>query len=460
MESDQAHVVVLGAGFGGLTFCQEFKHPRARVTLVDRQNHHLFQPLLYQVATAGLAAPDIAQPIRSILRDHPDLTVLMDSVEDIRLAEKKVFLSKQTLEFDYLVMGLGGITTYFGHPEWEALAPGLKTLDDAVRIRRDILLAFEKAETAPTAEDRERLLTIVIVGGGPTGVELAGAFAELARHVLVRDFRRIDASKARVILIEASPVVLSHLPTELAANGQRQLEALGVEVRTNTRVTALREGCVETTTGTIYAENVLWAAGVGASPLTKRLGVELDRAGRVKVQPDLSVPGFPYAFAVGDMASLVDKNGVLVPGVSPAAMQEARHVAKILKDELDMGPKANRPAFAYFDKGTMATIGRSAAVAKIRDLELTGFTAWIAWLFVHLIFLIGFRSKIAVLLQWFYSYLAYKRGSRIITGLSARKGASPSTAIQPGQSLADATKVGVNAAPQPLGSSPAATRVR
>jgi NADH dehydrogenase len=396
MESKQAHVVVLGAGFGGLAFCKDFS--------------------------------------------------------------KTVVLGEQTLHFDYLVMALGGITTYFGHPEWEAVAPGLKTLDDAVRIRRDILLAFEKAETAPTPEDRERLMTIVVVGGGPTGVELAGAFAELTKVALARDFRRIDPGKARVILIEASSVVLSHLPQELAASGQRQLEALGVEVRTNTRVLAIHEGCVETTGGKISAENVIWAAGVGATPLTTRLGVELDRAGRVKVKPDLSVPGFPCAFAIGDMASLVDVNGVLVPGVSPAAMQEARHVSKILKDELEMGAKANRPPFAYFDKGTMATIGRSAAVAKIRDLELTGFTAWIAWLFVHLLFLVGFRNKISVLLQWFYSYVTYRRGSRIVTGLSFRKPGAISTGIQPGQSLADATKVGVNAAPQIAGTQPAAAK--
>ena len=448
MESKQAHVVVLGAGFGGLTFCQSFRHPKARVTIVDRQNHHLFQPLLYQVATAGLSPGEIAQPIRGILSDCPNVTVFMDSVEDIRLAEKKVVFTKATVEFDYLVMGLGGITTYFGHPEWEAVAPGLKSLDDAVRIRRDILLAFERAETAADPEEQQRLMTIVVVGGGPTGVELAGAFAELARHVLVRDFDRIDPSKARVILIEASPVVLSHLPDELARSGQRQLEALGVEVRTNTRVTALRPGCVETTGGIIHAENVLWAAGVGATPLTKKLGVELDRAGRVKVMPDLSVPGYPYAFAIGDMASLVDKNGVLVPGVSPAAMQQARHVAEIISDELDMGPRANRPAFAYFDKGTMATIGRSAAVAKIGDLELTGFTAWIAWLFVHLIFLLGFRNKMAVLMQWFYSYLAYRRGARLITGLSVRKAVGVPEMSEAGKSVADKSNVGLNAAPQ------------
>jgi NADH:ubiquinone reductase (H+-translocating) len=295
-------------------------------------------------------------------------------------------------------------------------------LDDAVRIRRDVLLAFEKAESEERQEDRERLMTIVVVGGGPTGVELAGAFAELARHVLVRDFRRIDPSKARVVLIEASPVILSHLPHDLAARGQHQLERLGVEVRTNTRVTAINEGCVETSTGRICAENIIWAAGVGAVPISRKLGVELDRAGRVKVRPDLSVPGFPNAFVIGDMASLVDKNGVLVPGVSPAAMQEARHVAKIITDEIVLSGRTQaRPPFAYFDKGTMATIGRSAAVAKVRDLEISGFSAWIAWLVVHLIFLVGFRNKITVLMNWAYSYVAYRRGSRIITGLSFRK---------------------------------------
>ncbi|MGZ8898624.1 MAG: NAD(P)/FAD-dependent oxidoreductase [Limisphaerales bacterium] len=458
MESKLAHVVVLGAGFGGLTFCEQFKHPNARVTIVDRQNHHLFQPLLYQVATAGLSPSEIAQPIRSILRDHPNLDVLMDSVEDIRLAERTVRLGKQTLHYDYLVIGLGGITTYFGHPEWEALAPGLKTLDDAVRIRRDILLAFEKAETATNAAERERLMTIVVVGGGPTGVELAGAFAELARHVLVRDFRRIDASKARVVLIEASQVVLSHLPDDLARNGQRQLEALGVEVRTNTRVTAIQEGCVETTSGIIYAENIIWAAGVGATPLTKKLGVELDRAGRVKVKHDLSIPGFPNAFAIGDMASLIDANGLLVPGVSPAAMQEAKHVARILNEEFALGAQAHRPPFKYWDKGTMATIGRSAAVAKVGDLELTGFAAWVAWLFIHLIFLVGFRNKIAVLMQWFYSYLAYRRGSRIITGLTFGKHPAALDPHEAGHSVADRTHVPLNAAPQPAGGAPATNR--
>ena len=414
------HIVVLGAGFGGLTFCQAFNHPQARVTLVDRQNHHLFQPLLYQVATAGLSAPEIAQPVRSILSDRPSVTVLLDTVVDFNLAEKKVFLEKNTLAYDYLVLALGGVTSYFGHPEWEQFAPGLKSLDDALRIRRRILLAFEKAENETDAAARDRLMTIVVVGGGPTGVELAGAFAELVRRVLRKDFRRIDPAQARVILIEAGPRLLAHLPPGLSASAQRQLEKLGVEVRVGAKVKTITQGRVEPENGQIIeAENIIWAAGVSASPLTPKLRTELDHAGRVKVKPDLSLPGHPEIFAIGDMALVLDHDGKPVPGVSPAAMQMARKIARIIRDELDLGAgHAARPPFKYWDKGTMATIGRSAAVAKIGKLEFTGFLAWIAWLFVHLIFLIGFRNKLAVLLQWTYSYLAYKRGARIVTGLS------------------------------------------
>ena len=414
------HIVVLGAGFGGLTFCQAFNHPQARVTLVDRQNHHLFQPLLYQVATAGLSAPEIAQPVRSILCDRPNVTVLLDNVVDFNLAEKKVFLEKNTLAYDYLVLALGGVTSYFGHPEWEQFAPGLKSLDDALRIRRRILLAFEKAENETDPMTRDRLMTIVVVGGGPTGVELAGAFAELVRRVLRKDFRRIDPAQARVILIEAGPRVLAHLPPGLSASAQRQLEKLGVEVRVGAKVKTITQGRVEPENGQIIeAENIIWAAGVSASPLTPKLRTELDHAGRVKVKPDLSLPGHPEVFAIGDMALVLDQDGKPVPGVSPAAMQMARKIARIIRDELDPGAgHAARPPFKYWDKGTMATIGRSAAVAKIGKLEFTGFLAWIAWLFVHLIFLIGFRNKLAVLLQWTYSYLAYKRGARIVTGLS------------------------------------------
>ncbi len=414
------HIVVLGAGFGGLTFCQAFHHPRARVTLVDRQNHHLFQPLLYQVATAGLSAPEIAQPVRSILSNRASVTVLLDTVVDFNLAEKKVFLEKNTLAYDYLVLALGGVTSYFGHPEWEQFAPGLKSLDDALRIRRRILLAFEQAENETDPATRDRLMTIVVVGGGPTGVELAGAFAELVRRVLRKDFRRIDPAQARVILIEAGPRVLAHLPPGLSASAQRQLEKLGVEVRVGAKVKTITQGRVEPENGRIIeAENIIWAAGVSASPLTQKLRTELDHAGRVKVKPDLSLPGHPEAFAIGDMALVLDQDGKPVPGVSPAAMQMARKIARIIRDELDLGAEdAARPPFKYWDKGTMATIGRSAAVAKIGKLEFNGFLAWIAWLFVHLIFLIGFRNKLAVLLQWTYSYLAYKRGARIVTGLS------------------------------------------
>jgi len=420
MDNQTPHIVVLGAGFGGLTFCQSFNHARAKVTLVDRQNHHLFQPLLYQVATAGLSAPEIAQPIRSILSDHPNVTVLLDNAADFDLTAKTVVLEKNTLNYDYLVLALGGVTSYFGHPEWEQFAPGLKSLDDAIRIRRQILLAFEKAETGPDLAEHDRLMTVVVVGGGATGVELAGAFAELARHVLKSDFRRIDPSQARVILIEAGGRILAHLTPELSENARRQLERMGVEVRTNTKVRNITQGRVELDDGqTIDAENIVWAAGVSASPLTRKLGVELDRAGRVKVAPDLSLPGHPEVFAIGDMALVLDDEARPVPGVSPAAMQMAKHVARIIHDELAFGSQPSaRPPFRYWDKGTMATIGRSAAVAKIGSLEFDGFLAWAAWLFVHLIFLIGFRNRLAVLLQWTYSYFTYKRGARIVTGLS------------------------------------------
>jgi NADH dehydrogenase len=418
MQPAQPRIVVLGAGFGGLTFCQEFRHPNAQITLVDRQNHHLFQPLLYQVATAGLSAPDIAQPIRSILRDQHNVTVLLEEVKDINLNARTIMLADTQLSYDYLVIGLGGATTYFGHPEWEQFAPGLKSLDDALRIRREILLAFEKAETIADPLERQRLMTIVVVGGGPTGVELAGAFAELARNVLRAEFRHIDPAKARVILIEGSNVILNHLPAELAASAQRQLESLGVEVRTSTRVTNMTRGHVDTTGGAIDAANIVWAAGVGANALTRKLGVELDRAGRIKVLPDLSLPGHPEVFAVGDIASVLDKDGKPVPGVSPAAIQMAQHVAEIIRDDVESQiPLDRRPAFKYWDKGTMATIGRSRAVAKIGQFEFSGFPAWLAWLLVHLIFLIGLRNKVAVLFNWAYSYFTYKRGSRLITGL-------------------------------------------
>jgi NADH dehydrogenase len=419
----QPHIVVLGAGFGGLTFCQSFRHHTARVTLVDRQNHHLFQPLLYQVATAGLSAPEIAQPIRSILARKPNVSVLLDEAVDVRLSERRVLLRNGPLDYDYLVLAMGGVTSYFGHPEWEHFAPGLKSLEDALRIRGNILLAFERAESSTDPDEQTRLMTIVVVGGGPTGVELAGAFAELTRRVLRADFRRIDPGKARVILIEGGPRVLAHLPPALSESAARQLTALGVQVRTNVRVRNIFQGCVElevvgpdkVAEEPIQAENTIWAAGVSASSLTQKLGVDLDRAGRIRVNSDLSLPGHPEAFAIGDLALVLDEAGKPVPGVSPAAMQMGRHVARLIERELESPSPSARSGFRYFDKGTMATIGRSAAVAKIGRFEFSGYFAWMSWLFVHLLFLIGFRNKVAVLLQWIYSYFTYKRGARIIT---------------------------------------------
>ena len=409
------HIVVLGAGFGGLTFCKSFHYPEARVTLVDHRNHHLFQPLLYQVATAGLAITEIAQPIRSIFADYKHITVLMDEVLEVRLPQKQVVLDKNLLHYDYLVLALGSIPSYFGHPEWEQFAPGLKTLEDAMRIRQQVLLAFERAETEPDSAAYERLMTIVVVGGGPTGVEMAGALGELAHHVLKRDFRRIDPTRARIVLIEAGDRILDMFPPELSDKAEEQLSALGVEIVKNTSVQNIQKGLVELPHGMIPAETIIWAAGVQAHPITRTLSVPLDRAGRVKVEPDLSLPGFPEVFAIGDLASVLQKNGTPVPGVSPAAMQMARHAARMIREELSRSPSFKREAFVYRDKGSMATIGRSAAVAKIKRLEFAGFPAWLAWLFVHLIFLVGFRNKVAVLLQWIYSYFSYRRGARIIT---------------------------------------------
>ena len=413
-------VVVLGAGFGGLTFCQTFSSSGADVTAVDRQNHHLFQPLLYQVATAGLSAPEIAQPIRSILRNKPNVTVLLHNVTGIDLDRRQVQFDGQVLPYDYLVLALGGVTSYFGHPEWAQYADGLKSLDDALRIRRRILLAFERAENGAGAAEMERLMTIVVVGGGATGVELAGAFGELVRYVLKRDFRRIDPLQARVILVEAGPRVLPQFSPRLSAKAAARLAMRGVEVRTNVRVETVGDGFLQVNDGTrIESDNIIWAAGVAANPLTRKLGVELDRAGRVRVNPDLSLPGHPEVFAIGDLALVEDERGRPVPGVSPAAMQMARHVARLIESELKGGKEssASRPAFKYWDKGTMATIGRSAAVAQIGRLEFNGWLAWASWLLIHLIFLIGFRNKAAVLLQWTYSYFTYKRGARIVTGV-------------------------------------------
>jgi len=414
-------VVVLGAGFAGLTFAHSFPTGIARVTVVDRTNHHLFQPLLYQVATAGLAVPDIAQPVRAILAKKRDVTVLMDEVTGFDLAARSVKLRQSELTYDHLVVALGGRTSYFGHPEWEQHAPGLKSIDDAIRIRRNVLYAFEQAEMTDDPAERQRLMTIVVIGGGPTGVELAGTFAELQRNVLAKDFRRLNLRMARVILIEGSPHILNAYSPSLSDKAQAQLESLGVTVWPGLHVKDIRHGEVILPNETLRAENIIWAAGVSASPLGAQLGVETDRAGRVKVLPDLSIPGHPEVRVVGDMITLTDPKGQIVPGVSPAAMQTGRYVAKGIAREIRAGVKADtsrRKPFSYFDKGSMATIGRSRAVAKIGRFEFSGFLAWQAWLFIHLIFLVGFRNKLSVLLSWAYSYLTFKRGARVIYGFS------------------------------------------
>lgn len=408
-------VVVLGAGFAGLTFCKRFRHPSARITLVDRTNHHLFQPLLYQVATAGLSAPDVAQPIRSILSRHPRLQVLMDDVRAIDLVGRRVICERSSLEYDYLVLALGGVTSYFNHPEWEAHAPGLKTLEDAMKIRNRVLLAFERAENEPDRALHDALMTILVVGGGPTGVEVAGACAELAHHVLRRDFDHIDPAQAKIVLIEGGDRILSHLPSDLSEKARRQLEKKGVRVRTGCKVRAIEPGAITLETGErLPAETIIWAAGVMAHPLTRTLAVPLDRAGRIRVEPDLSLPGHPEVFAVGDIAA-VESAGKPVPGVAPAAIQMAQHIADLLRREMNGGrTSAPRKPFKYWDKGTLATIGRNAGVAWLGPVRLSGWLAWISWLLVHLIFLIGFRNKISVLFSWTYSYFTYKVGARII----------------------------------------------
>ena len=416
MTPSERHVLILGGGFAGLAAARGLSGSGARITLVDRENHHLFQPLLYQVATAGLGAPDIAYPIRSIFHDRPDVTVLMKTVTGLDLAARRVTTTSGDLSYDYLVVATGGVTSYFGHPEWEAFAPGLKSIADAQRIRRQVLSAFERAEITDDPAERRRLMTLVVVGGGPTGVELAGALAELTRHVLVNDFRRIDPESARIVLLDRADRLLSMYPPDLSDNARTTLERMGVEVRLGTGVADLQAGRVDLGNEVIEADNVIWAAGVAAHPLAASLGAELDRAGRVKVGPDLSVPGHPEVFAVGDLAAVTDGSGRPVPGVAPAATQMGSHVARVIRDELSESQAEDtaRKPFRYFDKGSMATIGRSAAVFQSGPVKLTGFPAWMAWLLVHLLFLVGFRNKAVVLVQWAWNYVTYGRGARLI----------------------------------------------
>jgi len=412
------HIVVLGAGLAGLTFAKRFPDHLARITVVDRTNHHLFQPLLYQVATAGLAVPDIAQLVRSIPAHKRSVTVRMDEVNRIDLPSRTVHLSSGPLTYDHLVVALGGRTSYFGHPEWERHAPGLKSIDDAIRIRGEVLHALERAAMCSDPAERQRLMTIVVIGGGPTGVELAGAFAELQRKALARGFRNLDLRTARVILIEGGPRLLAHLPPPLSEKARSQLESLGVAVWLGTRVSEISAGTVVTPNETLRAANIIWAAGIAASPLGTQLHTPTDRVGRVLVEPDLSLSGYPEVRVLGDMAAHTSANGQLTPGMCPAAMQMGAYAAAGIAADL-RSPQATplpRAPFHYQDKGIMATSGRSRAVALIGRFGLSGLPAWLAWLGLHLVFLVGFRNKPSVMLSWIQSYLSFKRGARMIYG--------------------------------------------
>ena len=408
------HVVIVGGGFAGLNAARRLAHRDVRVTLVDRRNHHLFQPLLYQVASAVLSPADIAMPLRSILRDAPRVRVLLAEAQAVDPAARRVTLDAgDALAYDALIVAAGARHSYFGHDEWEALAPGLKTLEDALEIRRRLLLAFEAAERAEDGAERAALLTFVIVGGGPTGVELAGAFAEIARHTIARDFRAIDPTHARVILLEGGPRLLASFPADLAATAARSLARLGVEVRTSAQVTRITHDAVWIGGEQIRSRAVVWAAGVEGAALGRSLGVPTDRAGRVTVEPDLSVPGRPEIFVAGDLAAFPLPAGEMLPGLAPVAMQQGRAAADNAWRRLRGEPTV---PFRYRDRGSMATIGRAAAVAAIGRLHLTGLLAWLAWLGVHIVYLIGFRNRFLVLVQWAWAYVTWQRGARLITG--------------------------------------------
>ncbi|MBN8213460.1 MAG: NAD(P)/FAD-dependent oxidoreductase [Xanthomonadales bacterium] len=411
--TEARHIVIVGGGFAGLWAARALAKAPVRITLLDRGNHHLFQPLLYQVATAGLSAPNIAAPLRHILRRQKNVTVLLGEVANLSPDEKRVLLGDgRTLDYDHLLLASGATHAYFGHDEWAPHAPGLKTLDDALEIRHRILTAFERAEAEDDEAKRAAWLTFAIVGGGPTGVELAGTLAEIARHTLHGEFRRADPRKARVLLLEAGPRVLSSFPESLSAKARSQLETLGVEIRTGVPVAQIDSEGVQLGDVRIAARTVLWAAGVAASPLARDLGVPLDRAGRVIVMPDLSVPGHPQIFVAGDLAS-IQHEGKPVPGVAPAAKQMGRHVARAIRARLQ---DRATPPFRYRDFGNLATIGRMAAVVDVHGLRLSGLLAWWFWLAAHVFFLIGFRNRMVVLIDWAQAYWSYQRSARIILG--------------------------------------------
>ncbi len=410
-------VIIVGGGFAGLSAAKALADAPVDVTLIDRTNHHLFQPLLYQVAMAGLSPADIAAPIRKVLRRQENVSVLLGEVVDVdlegRLVRARDDRTTHALPFDHLVLAMGARTSYFGNDAWRDHAIGLKTIDDAIEIRRRVLVAFEAAEREPEGAERDGLLTFAVIGGGPTGVELAGALRELAQFVLRRDFRRIHADHARVVLIEADDRLLRGMSPASSDAARAQLEELGVEVRLGDMVTGIDADGVQLGDDHLRARTVLWAAGVEAVPLTRTLGVDLDRGGRVKVKPDCSLPGHPDVFVVGDAATLEGPDGAPLPGVSPVAMQQGRYVAGLIAEH--RLPEQRAP-FRYHDKGAMATVGRRRAVADMRRVRLKGLLAWLAWLLVHVWYLIDFRNRIAVLLNWTWQYATYQRGARLITG--------------------------------------------
>jgi NADH dehydrogenase len=407
-------VLIVGAGFGGIECAKALKHADVDVTIVDRNNHHCFQPLLYQVATAALTPSQIAWPIRTLLRDQANATTYLAEINGVDADKREAKAGGLTLPYDFLVLATGSTHSYFGHEEWADVAPGLKYLDDATAIRRRILTSFEEAELTGDAAERGKLLTFIIVGGGPTGVELAGAIAEIARHALKKDFRRIDPADARIILIEGTPHVLPSYPEKLSAYAARALTRKGVEVRTDVMVTKCDAHGVDTSTGRIDAATIVWAAGVRASPAANWLGAERDRAGRALVAADLSIAGHPDVFVVGDAAQVNDPHGKPVPGIAQAAKQMGKYVAHVIRARIE---KRETPApFAYKHYGDLATIGRNDAVVNIPPLTLTGFFGWAFWSFVHIYFLIGARNRIAVAFNWLWDYLTYQRGVRLILG--------------------------------------------
>jgi NADH dehydrogenase len=413
MSSNQKpRVVIVGSGFGGLEAAKKLACKNVDLTVIDRTNYHLFQPLLYQVATAALSPADIAAPVRAILSKCRNVEVILAEVQSVNVDAKKVKTVDMEIDYDYLILATGARHSYFGHDGWEKLAPGLKSLEDAIELRRRILMAFEYAEKITDEEARRAAMNFVVIGGGPTGVEMAGAIAEISRYTLAKDFRHIDPSQARIILIEGEPRLLAAYPEDLSANAKKQLMDLGVEVRTNSRATNLTEAGVQVDGEFVPCRVKIWAAGNNASFVGNTLGIPVDRVGRVIVKDDLTIPGHPEVQVIGDLANFSHQTGEPLPGISPVAMQQGRHAARNVLAMI-RGRKPKR--FRYWDKGTMATIGRNKAVADLRFVHLSGLIAWLAWLFVHIVFLVGFRNRLLVLIQWAWAYITFDKGARLIT---------------------------------------------